>query len=69
LQAFSVLSDDALPAADWREGRSLSVQLEPTGQLNDVLAALLPHAAVLEAQEAVPSMNDIFIETVQKATA
>jgi ABC-2 type transport system ATP-binding protein len=69
LQAFTVLSDDALPAADWREGRSLSVQLDPTGQLNDVLAALLPHAAVLEAHEAVPSMNDIFIETVQKATA
>jgi hypothetical protein len=29
----------------------------------------LPHADVLEAQESVPSMNDIFIQTVQNAAS
>lgn len=69
LDRFTVVSDEALPASDWRLGRSVCVQLDPAEQLNEVLAALLPHASVLEAHEAVPSMNDIFIETVQKATA
>ena len=66
---FQVVSDEALPASDWRTGRSLCVQLTANEGLNHVLGALLPHADVLEAQESVPSMNDIFIQTVQNAAS
>jgi ABC-2 type transport system ATP-binding protein len=66
---FHVVSDDALPSSDWRTGRSLCVQLTANEGLNHVLSALLPHADVLEAQESVPSMNDIFIQTVQNAAS
>jgi hypothetical protein len=66
---FQVVSDESLPASDWRTGRSLCVQLTANERLNHVLGALLPHADVLEAQESVPSMNDIFIQTVQNAAS
>jgi ABC-2 type transport system ATP-binding protein len=66
---FQVVSDEALPGSDWRTGRSLCVQLTANEGLNHVLGALLPHADVLEAHESVPSMNDIFIQTVQNAAS
>lgn len=43
----------------------LKVQLQPTQQANQLLAALLPYVSINKLQEVIPTMNDIFIEKVK----
>ena len=49
-----------------REGTevTLRVQLPPAASSNDLLASLLPYGRITSLKEILPSMNDIFIESV-----
>ena len=62
---FVVLSDESLPLGAWQPGRIAHVQLPKEAGLNALLPSLILHAEVLSAEEIVPSMNAIFIQTVQ----
>lgn len=44
----------------------MDVQLPAQAQANDLLQLLLPQCQVRQLQELLPSMNDIFIQSVQK---
>jgi ABC-2 type transport system ATP-binding protein len=43
---------------------SLTVQITPPSQPNDLLNFFIPNTQILSFQEVLPSMNEIFIETV-----
>ena len=62
---FVVLSDESLPLGAWQPGRIAHVQLPKEAGLNALLPSLILSAEVLSAEEIVPSMNTIFIQTVQ----
>jgi ABC-2 type transport system ATP-binding protein len=36
---------------------------------NDLLTVLLPHVSILSFHEIIPSMNDVFIQTVNRSHA
>ena len=46
------------------EIRTVTFRLPATKGPNDLLAAMLPHVSVIAFNELIPSMNDIFISTV-----
>jgi len=46
-----------------------TIQLPVEKGANDLLAALLPHVKIISFNELIPSMNDIFISTVNKENA
>jgi ABC-2 type transport system ATP-binding protein len=47
----------------------VTFRLPSTKGPNDLLAAMLPHVNVLAFNELIPSMNDIFISTVNAVNA
>ncbi len=49
-------------------GTRLQIKLRQGVHLNNVLAELLPKVQLLKVEEKIPSMNEIFIETVNKQT-
>ena len=59
---FSVLSEDA---AD-EDAFNIKIKLNEGTTSNDVLQYLLPKTRINQLQEVIPSMNEIFIENVNK---
>jgi ABC-2 type transport system ATP-binding protein len=59
---FTVLSETGLD-----EGHQLKLRINPGSKVNDVLRYMLPLAAIHKLEEIVPTMNEIFIQTVSKA--
>ncbi len=55
------------PEADGRT--RLSVKLAPGVSLRDAIAVANDHATLVGVSERIPSMNDIFIQTVEQSTA
>jgi ABC-2 type transport system ATP-binding protein len=45
---------------------SLMIQLNNELNANDILKAIIPYASILEFHEVTPTMNDIFIRTVEE---
>ena len=61
-QPFSILSDTELDG-----GRQLTLRINAGNKVNDVLHYILPLATINALEEIVPTMNEIFIQTVSKA--
>ena len=61
-QPFSILSDTELDG-----GRQLTLRINAGNKVNDVLHYMLPLATINALEEIVPTMNEIFIQTVSKA--
>jgi ABC-2 type transport system ATP-binding protein len=51
------------------EIRTVTFRLPASKGPNDLLAAMLPHVSVIAFNELIPSMNDIFISTVNAVNA
>jgi ABC-2 type transport system ATP-binding protein len=49
--------------------RTITYRLPAAKGPNDLLAAMLPHVSVIAFNELIPSMNDIFISTVNAVNA
>lgn len=47
----------------------VKIQLQANNKPNDLLQAVLPIAQITSLNEVIPSMNDIFIQSVQKTTS
>jgi ABC-2 type transport system ATP-binding protein len=58
---FSILSE-----ADTEDHHQLTIRLSTGVRLNDVLAYLLPLVSINKVEEKIPTMNEIFIQTVSK---
>jgi len=58
---FEIL--ESAPAA---QGYRAKLKIQPGGRLNDVLHYLLPLVQLSKVEEIIPTMNEIFIETVSK---
>jgi ABC-2 type transport system ATP-binding protein len=58
---FETISHDESEEGNW-----LKLKLKAGMRVNDVLTWLLPKVAILGLEEIVPTMNEIFIETVSK---
>jgi ABC-2 type transport system ATP-binding protein len=58
---FNILSEITI-----EEGQRVKLQLKPGSKVNDVLQHMLPRASITRLEEVIPSMNEIFIETVKK---
>ncbi len=61
-QPFSILSDIEMDG-----GRELTLRINTGSKVNDVLHYMLPIATIHGLEEIVPTMNEIFIQTVSKA--
>jgi ABC-2 type transport system ATP-binding protein len=58
---FAVLSETNMDG-----GRQLTLKIAAGSKVNDVLQYMLPLVSINKLEEKVPSMNDIFIQTVTK---
>ena len=58
---FSILTE-----ADTDEGQQLKLQINTGSTVNDVLRYMLPIAGISRLEEVIPTMNEIFIQTVSK---
>jgi ABC-2 type transport system ATP-binding protein len=45
--------------------RTARIRMLGENKVNDLMQAIMPHAAVNEISEVIPTMNDIFIKVVQ----
>ena len=61
-QPFTIVSDNELD-----DGRQLTLRINAGSRVNDVLHYMLPLATINALEEIVPTMNEIFIQTVSKA--
>lgn len=59
---FTILSE-----SDLDEGHQVILKINEGSKVNDVLSYMLPHAAINKLEEVVPTMNEIFIQTVSKS--
>jgi ABC-2 type transport system ATP-binding protein len=59
---FSTLSE-----TDLEGGTQLLLKLNSGSRINDVLQYMLPHVTINRLEEKVPTMNEIFIQTVSKS--
>jgi ABC-2 type transport system ATP-binding protein len=50
------------------DGHRVTLRIAGGSRLNDVLAYLLPRVSVCRVEEVIPTMNEIFIQTVSKAS-
>jgi len=48
------------------EGHAIKLKLKQGGRINDVLQYMLPLASIVGVEEVIPTMNEIFIETVSR---
>jgi ABC-2 type transport system ATP-binding protein len=48
---------------------AMKISLKPGSTANEVLQYLLPKTQITMLQEVIPSMNEVFIETVNKKSA
>ena len=46
----------------------MKLQLKQGMKLNDVLTAVMPKVNIIKLEEVIPTMNEIFIQTVGKTT-
>ena len=58
---FSILTE-----ADTDEGQQIKLQINTGSTVNDVLRYMLPIAGISRLEEVIPTMNEIFIQTVSK---
>jgi len=58
---FSILSE-----ADMEGHHQLKLRITPGHKVNDILHYMLPLASINKVEEIIPTMNEIFIETVSK---
>lgn len=61
MQPFTGISD-----AVTEEGHSIRLQLKDGSSVNEVLKYLLPQVSITHLQEVIPSVNEIFIQNVNK---
>ena len=61
---FTILSESTL-----EEGHRMKLQISKTESVNKVLQYMLPLVSIARIEEVIPSMNEIFIQTVSKKTA
>ena len=61
-QPFTIVSDN-----EFDGGRQLTLKINAGSRVNDVLHYMLPLATINALEEIVPTMNEIFIQTVSKA--
>jgi ABC-2 type transport system ATP-binding protein len=61
-QPFTVVEEKATD-----DSQIIRIKLTANNSANDVLQYLIPKTSINMLQEVVPSMNEIFIETVNKA--
>ena len=61
---FTILSESTL-----EEGHRMKLQITKTESVNKVLQYMLPLVSITRIEEVIPSMNEIFIQTVSKKTA
>jgi len=61
MQPFTEISD-----AVTEEGHSIRLQLKDGSSVNEVLQYLLPQVSITHLQEVIPSVNEIFIQNVNK---
>jgi ABC-2 type transport system ATP-binding protein len=61
LEPFTEISD-----AVTEEGHSIRLQLKDGSSVNEVLQYLLPQISITHLQEVIPSVNEIFIQNVNK---
>jgi ABC-2 type transport system ATP-binding protein len=59
---FAVLSETGLDGS-----HQLKVRINPGQKVNDVLLYMLPKVSISKLEEIVPTMNEIFIQTVSKS--
>ncbi len=59
---FEVLSEAATD-----EGYQLKLRINAGSKVNDVLQYMLPRTAISKLEEVIPTMNEVFIQTVSKA--
>ena len=60
--AFAILSETAT-----EEGQQVKLRINAGSKMNDVLQYMLPLANITRLEEVIPTMNEIFIQTVSKA--
>ncbi|WP_131536901.1 ABC transporter ATP-binding protein [Pedobacter nototheniae] len=58
---FEILNSESL-----KEGKKIKFKLKDAYTVNDVLGTMLPKVKINHLAEVIPSMNDIFIESVKK---
>lgn len=58
---FEILNSESL-----KEGKRIKFKLKDAYTVNDVLGTMLPKVKINHLAEVIPSMNDIFIESVKK---
>ena len=61
---FTIISESTL-----EEGHRMKLQISKTESVNKVLQYMLPLVSIARIEEVIPSMNEIFIQTVSKKTA
>jgi ABC-2 type transport system ATP-binding protein len=61
-QPFTIVSDN-----EFDGGRQLTLKINAGSRVNDVLHYMLPLATINALEEIIPTMNEIFIQTVSKA--
>ncbi len=59
---FTVLSEASLDG-----GQQLRLRMNPGHRANDILLYMLPKVSINKLEEIVPTMNEIFIQTVSKS--
>jgi ABC-2 type transport system ATP-binding protein len=59
---FTVLSETSLDG-----GRQMKLKIKPGSKVNDVLQYMLPLVVINKVEEIIPTMNEIFIQTVSKS--
>lgn len=59
---FSLLSEKATD-----EGQQIKLKINDGSRMNDVLQYMLPLAPISKLEEVIPTMNEIFIQTVSKS--
>lgn len=57
---------DVLETGNGKESKHVKFKLKEQYTANDVLLAMLPHVRINRLEEVIPTMNDIFIETVKQ---
>ena len=59
---FSILSETSLEGT-----HQMKLKIKPGSRVNDVLQYLLPLVVINKVEEIIPTMNEIFIQTVSKS--
>jgi ABC-2 type transport system ATP-binding protein len=59
---FNILSETAID-----EGQQVKLRINAGSKVNDVLQYMLPLASISKLEEVIPTMNEVFIQTVSKS--